>query len=369
MRTLLPWLLVPALAVGLGYVLRAQETGEPRKTGKVLLLKTGLAMEGDIEQVGLQMCVRRGPSEVWIAADKTMRLCPDWVDAYAFMQTFIKADNPNDRVKLARWCHLHRLTAEALEQAKIALDLNPEHGDAKQIVTMLERAMKEPQAKPVVRAVAPTPQRVPEPAPAVDVNAETLIAFTSKVQPILMNTCASCHAGDTGGKFKLERIGESGHKLASQRNLAAVLDYIDVERPTISPLLVKALAPHGREAMAPIKDRSAKPFQAMQQWIVEAIRKNPQLKEYQAAKKPAPIKVQPEEKPSQFSSQGSVLPGAADDVISRPAPRLELSAAKAAPVQETRTSTPANERDWCDAAHFNDWAHPKTNVGQIQVRR
>src|SRR5882672_3798560 len=116
MQTLLRWIILPALVVGLGDFLRAQETGEPRKTGKVLLLKTGHVMEGDIEQIGTEMCIRRGTSEVRIAADKTVRLCPDWLDAYAFMQAHIKADSANDRVKLARWCHLNRLHQEALEQ-------------------------------------------------------------------------------------------------------------------------------------------------------------------------------------------------------------------------------------------------------------
>ena len=46
----------------------------------------------------------------------------------------IKPDVANDRVKLARWCHMHKLTAEALEQARIALELQPEHTDAKQMV-------------------------------------------------------------------------------------------------------------------------------------------------------------------------------------------------------------------------------------------
>jgi hypothetical protein len=240
--------------------------------------------------------------------------------------------------------------------AKTALELQPNHGEAKQLLATLERMRQGPASKTIktVAVAAPAPRAV-EPPPAVDVSAATLVAFTSKVQPILMNTCVSCHANETGGKFRLERVYESGRSASSQRNLAAVLEHVDLERPTISTLLVKAITPHGREAGAPLKDRAGAPFQAIQQWIVDAVRTNPQLKEYRAARNPAPVKKTPEEKPSTFSSQGSLAP--TGDDVSRP---LERRAVKAAPqAQATRTPQTARERDWCHEDIFNEWAHPQ----------
>ena len=67
MKTLLRWLILPALVVGFAWTLRAQETGGTRKTGKVLLLKSGQVMEGEIEQIGNEMCIRRGSSELRIS--------------------------------------------------------------------------------------------------------------------------------------------------------------------------------------------------------------------------------------------------------------------------------------------------------------
>src|SRR5262245_40154492 len=138
MQTLLRWLLLPALVVGAAGIVRAQDSGEPRKTGKVLLLKTGVALEGDIEQFGKEMCIRRGTSELRIAVDRTVRLCPDWIDAYAFMLAHVKSDNPNDHVGLARWCQLNKLTDQAIHHARAALELNPNHGDAQLLLTSLE---------------------------------------------------------------------------------------------------------------------------------------------------------------------------------------------------------------------------------------
>ncbi len=367
MKSHLRWLMVPAVLVGVGYFLRAQDLSETRKTGKVLVLKTGLTMEGDITQIGPQICVRNGKSEVWIAVDKTMRLSPDWFDAYAFMQTLIKKDSASDRVKLARWCHLNRLHDEAIEQAKVALDLQPGHAEAGQMVTMLERAKRDENTKPAPKTSPPPVVRVLEPPPTVDVTQEALIAFSAKVQPILMNTCAGCHATETTGKFHLERVSESSHKVATQRNLAAVLKYVDLDRPSISPLLVKSITPHGREALPAIRDRSAKPFQAMQEWIVETIKKNPHLKEYRDAANPTPTKTPPvmatEPKSSAFSSQGTVLPKAEAEVVSQQAPRLEVK-----PAPMPLAAAPPRERDWCDAGHFNDYFHPKGRTEEPRTK-
>jgi hypothetical protein len=167
MKTFFRFLIVPAIFAGMEIFLHAQDDEKERTRGKVLLLKTGHAMEGDIEKVGTQLCVRRGKSEVWIAEEKAIRLCADWNDAFEFAKSQIKADDANDRVRLARWCHMHRLTEKALEQARIALELQPINSDAKQIVVMLERALKDPPAKVATQApvVAVKPM---EPAPTRD---------------------------------------------------------------------------------------------------------------------------------------------------------------------------------------------------------
>ena len=102
----------------------------------------------------------------------------------------------------------------------------------------------------------PTPRPVEAPA-AVDVTAETFVAFTAKVQPILLNACASCHANENAGKFRLERVADSNRKVSSMRNLAMVLEYADLDHPTVSPFLVKAVTPHGKDTITPLKDRSA----------------------------------------------------------------------------------------------------------------
>ncbi len=296
MKILLRFLIGTAFFVGMVLLLRAQDFVPERAKGTVLLLKNGHAMEGEIERLGAQMRVRSGTGEVWVAAEKSARLCADWDDAFLFVQTLIKPNDAGDRVKLARWCQLYRLTDKALEQARKALALQPDHGDAKQLVMMLERAKNLP-PEPKRTAPASSPRKTFEPTPTVDVTSDTLIKFTTYVQPILMNTCASCHANGYVGKFTLERVAEAGSKAATQRNLAAVLEQIDLDHPRISPLLVRAITRHGGEQAAPIPGRDAKALQTIHHWIEQTIATNPQLKDYRAVNKKAMTVAKPEMQP------------------------------------------------------------------------
>ncbi|MBI3821872.1 MAG: hypothetical protein HY289_04225 [Planctomycetes bacterium] len=337
--------IVPAVLAGIGLLVCAQDAPKERTKGTVLLLKTGHAMEGDIERTGMQFCIRRGPSEVWIAEDRAIRLCADWADAFAFALTKINTNDADDRIRLARWCHLHHLNDRALEQARCALELQPTNAEAKQFVLMLERSLREPAPK----SVAPTPIRAQRPAdsaPAVDVSFDTQISFATKVQPILVNRCATCHSNGNGSKFQLDRGGDNVRSAATQRNLAAVLEYVDLDRPAISPLLVKSVTRHGDAQVAPIKDRSAAPLQSMQQWIVETIAKNPQLKDYRNAKKPKTEGPSPEPK-SAFPTQRSAAPAPAVEVVLQTSPRLQP------------TPTPVQQRDWYHPDHFNEHFHPE----------
>jgi hypothetical protein len=261
------------------------------EVGKVLLLRNGEVMEGEIRRVGkLQILIRRGQSEIMISAARAARICADWDDAYAFAFSLIDPDDAGQRVKLARWCHTHGLNAQGLEQAKMALEMQPANAEAKLVVALLERASRPaaPMAPPMLPPVSAKEENT---APTVDVTPETMIGFSNRVQPILMNVCARCHAAGRGGDFVLERVMSTGQKVATKKNLARVLSYVDFERPAISPLLVKAVVIHGKADAAPLHSREAKAFQSMHEWILETIQRNPHLKDYREAhdaRKPLP---------------------------------------------------------------------------------
>src|SRR5262249_56413404 len=119
-------------------------------------------------------------------------------EAFAILSRQANLHDPDERVRLARWCEHNGLHAHALAEAAAAVRLRPEHAGAKRLLERLQNtAAKEPtpaSGKPAEAAEGPVP--------AVDLSAESLALFTSRVQPILMNACACCHATGRGGKVK-----------------------------------------------------------------------------------------------------------------------------------------------------------------------
>jgi hypothetical protein len=176
----------------------------------------------------------------------------------------------DERLRLARWCHLYGLREEGLAEAKAALALRPGSGEAARLVRMLER--------PAVEATASEAAAVEaEPPAPPDLTMETLSQYVCKVQPILMNACVNCHAGERGGDFRLVRSYELAkpHARSTQRNLTAVLRQIDTDDPASSPLLHKALSVHGGLAQAPLKGRTSPAYRTLEEWVYKAAGEKP----------------------------------------------------------------------------------------------
>ena len=124
--------------------------------------------------------------------------------------------------------------------------------------------------------------------PKLGVPADTLgglpraaaLDFVSKVQPLLVNSCAKagCHGMGSGNSFELQRtkLGKSPPKAHSERNLAAVLERIDREQPLSSPLLTKL---RGESKSNSVRQShgglSREQTQTLRNWI-EAISQKPE---------------------------------------------------------------------------------------------
>src|SRR5439155_323224 len=110
-------------------------------------------------------------------------------------------------------------------------------------------------------AVKPPPEPArPRPlaeAPAIDLSAEAVGLFATRVQPILMNACARCHLAEGAGAFQLERTASDGvvNRKAMQQNLTAVVAQLNLRLLEASPLLIKAVSAHGPTGEAPLRGR------------------------------------------------------------------------------------------------------------------
>jgi len=103
----------------------------------------------------------------------------------------------------------------------------------------------------------------------IECGAEAFKRFVVKVQPILMNACASCHVRETAGKFRLERtyVDDLASRAATLRNLNLTLAQLDHSKPAASPLLQRATTAHGGAALPPFRDRSAPAVKQLDEWV------------------------------------------------------------------------------------------------------
>lgn len=245
--------------------------GQPDK-GRVLILDTDRVLEGDIERSGDQYRVRRQSGETWLPAAKVRALCNSLEEAYVYLRDRANLEDPDERLRLARWCRAHGLTDQALHEAKTALELRPTHEETRRLVQILQR----PESATAKAEPTPAPAE-PEALPPVDFNNEAIGLFLTKVQPILMNTCVNCHGGAKSGAFKLTRTyaDTQAHPRATRQNLAAVMALVQREKPHDSPILSWAVTVHGDADKPPIKDRQAPAYKAMEEWVKLAVKGMP----------------------------------------------------------------------------------------------
>jgi hypothetical protein len=332
-------------------------------SGRLAVLDNGSVLEGDIERVGDQYRIRRTIGELWLPAEKVQCVCASFEEAYLFLRGQANLRDPDERLRLARWCKLHGLKAQALAEISAGIELRPQHAESRLLWQSLQRPEK---ACPV----APKPREETDdgPPPVVEYNAESLGLFVTRVQPILMNTCATCHATGRGGAFKLIRTPEGAltNRRATQQNLAAVLAQVNRDKPQQSLLLSRAVSVHGDAEAAPLKGRQTPAYHILEDWVQLAL-VNTMPHEPTAATGPATEPhgfadmLQPKTTPAAASATN---PPAAPVTPSAPTPAAPVVTATPAPLPQPAAAPPApatapGPEDPFDPAIFNRQMHPE----------
>jgi hypothetical protein len=99
-------------------------------------------------------------------------------------------------------------------------------------------------------------------------NSESAKMFTARVQPILANACAGCHARkDHASRLKLRHTSsEFVDTEAATANLHAAARTVSRDRPAESLFLTKATTAHGGAKEPPLRSRAIPAFRYLELW-------------------------------------------------------------------------------------------------------
>jgi hypothetical protein len=248
-------------------VASATRADSPPAAVRVVVLDNENLLEGEVTRVETGYQVRRPVGgDVTLPAKRVLAVVADRRAAFDVVAARANLRDADERLRLANWCLSNRLMPEALAEARAAARMRDRFAAAERLVKSLEQMAKAAAATPEVvpaKAEAPAKTVVADVKP-VDYNSESFPLFASKVNAILVNTCATCHAAPESKAFKLTRAG--GRSGVSQ-NLMAALPHVNPADPLKSPLLVNAITPHGTATEAPLRSRVHPAYASLETWV------------------------------------------------------------------------------------------------------
>jgi hypothetical protein len=243
----------------------------------VLVLRNGATLVGRVTQDG-DSFVRRsltGTGESRYPAAIVAKHCKSPREAYEYLRPTLRADEPLDHCRLARFCVTHELLDEAKTELALALKLDPRCTEARTLQVQMDLKKKRPaQSEPVVPALPSSPV-MPIPAAKLDdwplaLTPAGFKDYSQRVQPMLLLGCGTgaCHGVAEGKRgFLLTRglYGLTPSPLVSHTNLERVLGLVDKNHLDESLLLAKAREKHGGLKTPPLDPQA---YTALRQWVL-----------------------------------------------------------------------------------------------------
>jgi len=238
----------------------------------VLVMRSGEVFRGTITRAGDRHLVTVPGGQISVKSSDVDVCCRSLEEAYQLRKRRKPSDSVRDHLELAQWCQRHGMLDAARQELADAKAVDPSHP----MIPLLERRVaavriaeqpKPASGKPLEgRLAAADLDRMIRGMPS-----GTVETFTQIIQPMLMNNCttAGCHGPGATDTFSLIRIPPNSppSRRMTQRNLHAVLQWVNLESPEASPLLVAPSKPHG-PARAPVfTDRQVAQYRQLLEWV------------------------------------------------------------------------------------------------------
>jgi hypothetical protein len=254
----------------------AQDVASLEPQAGVLLLKNGQLMRGNITHAGDHYVVTLGVGgEVKIAAANVEVQCTSLEAAYDWKLRRLSGEGAGPHLDLAEWCLRHQLHRQCAQQLSLALATDAANPRIEAIDRRLQFAIQAPAPKLAGPPVSTIIDSDELDKTLRDLPKGTLERFTTIVQPILNNRCATshCHGATSTSEFRLLRppSGLSAPQRFTHRNLYAALQYIDREDPASSKLLTVPQEPHGGGKEPAFDVRSKSQLADLQKWIEHVV--------------------------------------------------------------------------------------------------
>lgn len=220
---------------------------------QVLVFNSGRTLKGKITRSPNGYVVEHGSGRLVVPFEETRVVGDNLPDAYRRLRESFVNLTAATHYELAKWCWSNQLREEARAELVMALDREPDNEDARNLLERIDEQLAASRKKPAP-AKPPEPRVVagielPEVESLAGLSRETAALYSTRVQPLLMNKCAnaSCHGPKSTTDFHLEPIRGTGpgHRMYSERNLANVLNQLDLAHPRRSPLITAADGNHG----------------------------------------------------------------------------------------------------------------------------
>ena len=243
---------------------------------RILVLQDGGVLTGQITRAADWYIVSRAGGQMQIAESRVMLVCHSMEEAYEFRRRQLSGEKAEPHLWLAEWCLRYNLLAGAERELADARRLDSDHPR----LALLERRLEKIKTQPMVRASTPPASKAqpriekpthPTLAVAGDLPNGVVENFTRKVQPVLVNTCATvgCHQVGSSHSFQLDRAilrGESNRR-TTMHNLQAALALVDREHPEQSPLLTIPRKTHGGMSGPVFGQRQDAAFKHIVDWV------------------------------------------------------------------------------------------------------
>jgi hypothetical protein len=316
----------------------AQQAGPAPPLDGILLLRNGQTFRGQITQLVDRYLVRIDGGEVSVRAADVEMVCHDLQEAYHRKRVRLQPDNINDRLEMVEWCQRQGLLGRAAEELAEAMTLDPNHP----MIPVVERRLRLAMEQPAPAAQPGSPEERAASVAELDrlvrgMPPGTVENFTQSIQPILLNTCATsgCHSPGFGHGFALLRapVGRPPSRRLTQRNLLAVLQWVNRSEPGTSPLLVTPTRTHGN-ARAPIfTDQQLAQYQELVDWV------------YHVTQVPSPVTLAKQH--DQLRHPSHVVPASYEEPLN---PQPAVAPAKPAGAQAARNRIKAHTPSGAAAA-------------------